>query len=35
MFTILFGIFILKCICEYIDKYGIINLTPTIFLASG
>ena len=35
MKNIIFGIFILKCICEYIDKLGIINLTPTIFLASG
>jgi hypothetical protein len=25
MFNIIFGIFILKCICDYIDKYGDIN----------
>ena len=25
MFNILFGIFVLKCVCEYIDKLFIVN----------
>ena len=34
MFNILFGIFVLKCVCEYIDKLFIVNFPHLVSGAS-
>lgn len=35
MFNILFGIFVLKCVCEYIDKLFIVNFPHLASNVSG
>ena len=35
MFNILFGIFVLKCVCEYIDKLFIVNFPHLANYVSG